>query len=50
MDARLTMTTTEDGNLCAIQKGCSGSFSREEIERAYVMAREKATELRKLLE
>lgn len=46
MDARLTMSTTEDGNLCAIQKGGRGCFTREELERAYDMAREKGAELR----
>jgi exosome complex component RRP42 len=50
MEARLTVATTEDGNICAIQKGCPGFFLREEVEQAYVMAREKAAELRKLLE
>jgi exosome complex component RRP42 len=50
MDARLTLTTTEDRHICAIQKGCSGFFLREEVEQAYRMAREKAAELRKLLE
>jgi exosome complex component RRP42 len=49
MDARLTMTTVEGGNICAIQKGGSGSFVREEIEQAYAIVREKAAELRKLL-
>jgi exosome complex component RRP42 len=49
MDARLTITTTENGNICAMQKGCAGAFSREEIEQAYKIAREKAAELRKLL-
>ncbi|MEM2874552.1 MAG: exosome complex protein Rrp42 [Candidatus Hadarchaeales archaeon] len=49
MDARLTMTTTDDGNLCAIQKGGRGCFTREELERAYEIARERGTGLRKHL-
>lgn len=47
MDARLTIATTEDGNICAMQKGGTGYFSREQLERAYQLARAKATELRK---
>jgi len=49
MEARLTMTTTEDGSLCAIQKGGRGCFTRDELERAYRIARDKGQELRKLL-
>ncbi len=49
MDARLTIVTTEDDSICAMQKGCAGSFQKEEIEQAYVIARGKAAELRKLL-
>lgn len=49
MDARLTIATTEDGNICAMQKGGTGYFSREQIEQAYQLARAKATELREHL-
>jgi exosome complex component RRP42 len=49
MEARLTITTIDNGNVCAIQKGGAGSFAREEVEQAYAMARVKAAELRKLL-
>lgn len=49
MDARLTIATTEDGSICAMQKGGTGGFSREQIEQAYQLARAKATELRKHL-
>jgi exosome complex component RRP42 len=48
MDARMTMTFTEDGALCAIQKGGSGSLTREDVERAFRMARHKSEELRRL--
>jgi exosome complex component RRP42 len=46
MDARITMTTIEDGILCAMQKGGIGCFSREELEQAYELARAKSVELR----
>lgn len=46
MDARLTITTTEDGKICAMQKGGIGYFSREQLEQAYQLARVKANELR----
>lgn len=46
MDARITMTTIEDGSICAMQKGGIGHFSREELEQAYELARAKAAELR----
>ncbi len=47
LDARLSMGTTEDGNLCAIQKGGVEPMTLEEIEAAYEFARAKAKELRK---
>jgi len=49
MDARLTMTTTEEGNLCAIQKGGHGCFTREKLEQAYEIVRRKGDELRRYL-
>jgi exosome complex component RRP42 len=47
MDARITITTTEDGSICAMQKGGIGYFTQEELEAAYEMARSRAVELRK---
>jgi exosome complex component RRP42 len=47
MDARLTITTIEDGSICAMQKGGIGFFTLEELEEAYALAREKAEELRR---
>jgi len=47
MDARITITTTEDGSICAMQKGGIGYFTPEELEAAYEMARSRAVELRK---
>ncbi|MCD6092887.1 MAG: exosome complex protein Rrp42 [Candidatus Aenigmarchaeota archaeon] len=52
MDARLTVGSFErDGNilLCSMQKGGSGGFTLEEIDRAVDMAIEKGKELRALL-
>jgi len=50
MDARLTMTMTKDGNICAIQKGGgSGYFTKEEIVEATKIATEKTAELRKIV-
>lgn len=48
--ARISISTTEDGSICAIQKGGTGYFSREEVEQAYELARAKGAELRKHLE
>ena len=33
MDARITITTDSDGNICALQKGGSDGFTLEEIHR-----------------
>ena len=50
MDARLTMTMTKDGHICAIQKGGgSGYFTREELSEATKIATEKTAELRKIV-
>jgi len=46
MDARITMATIKDGSICAMQKGGIGYFSREELEQAYELVREKSAELR----
>ena len=49
MDARLTITTVDDGSICAMQKGGTGFFTREELEQAYDLASAKAAELREKL-
>jgi len=49
MDARLTMTFDEEGNVCAIQKGGSGYFTQKQVLEASKMAVEKAEEIRKKL-
>jgi exosome complex component RRP42 len=50
MDARLTITTIEDGSICAMQKGGIGYLTVDELKTAYELARAKAAELRKYLE
>ncbi|MCW4055704.1 MAG: RNA-binding protein, partial [Candidatus Bathyarchaeota archaeon] len=47
MDARLTMAIEKDGKICAIQKGGTGYFTREQISEVAKMAKEKASEIRK---
>lgn len=49
MEARISMATTEDGNLCAMQKGGAGTLTLEDVDRAYQLARAKADELRKYI-
>lgn len=49
MDARLTVTSKEDGELCALQKGGDGALTEQDISRMMEIALEKAGELRKLL-
>lgn len=50
LDARISMAIDDDGNICAIQKGCSGFFTPQEILAASKIAQEKATEIRKKLD
>jgi exosome complex component RRP42 len=47
MDARISMATTDDGNLCAMQKGGTGTLTLKDIDEAYELVRAKAGELRK---
>ncbi|MEM3617948.1 MAG: exosome complex protein Rrp42 [Candidatus Bathyarchaeia archaeon] len=49
MDARLTITIDDDGNVCAVQKGGSGYFTPKQVFEAVQVAREKAVEIRKKL-
>ncbi len=49
LDARLTVTTTKKGELCAMQKGENGFFTKEEILNTIDRGIDKAKELRKLL-
>ncbi len=46
MDARLTITTVDDGSICAMQKGGTGFFTREELAQAYELSAAKGAERR----
>jgi len=48
-DARLTVTTTKDGRICALQKGGEKSLSMNDIDKMVDIAIRKGKELRKLL-
>jgi exosome complex component RRP42 len=47
--ARLTVTTKDDGNVAALQKGGTGHFTVEEVGKALDIAVEKGREIRKLI-
>jgi exosome complex component RRP42 len=49
MDARISMAINDEGNICAIQKGCAGFFTPQQILEASKIAQEKAAEMRKKL-
>ncbi|RLE54919.1 MAG: RNA-binding protein [Candidatus Methanomethylicota archaeon] len=49
MDCRLTVITTKSGNICALQKSFSGTFSQGDVLKALNIAVEKGKELRDLL-
>lgn len=49
MDARLSIATTEDGNIHDMQKGGPGLFNKTEILKMVALATEKGKELRKHL-
>ncbi|HLD77972.1 MAG TPA: exosome complex protein Rrp42 [archaeon] len=44
--ARLTVASTEDGRLCAMQKGGTEPFTDQEVDQAFALAVQKAAELR----
>ncbi|MGV8150673.1 MAG: exosome complex protein Rrp42 [Candidatus Woesearchaeota archaeon] len=48
-DARITVTSTGDGDLCAMQKGGDGALSVSDIDKMISLAVEKAEEIRKLI-
>jgi len=49
MDARITICTNKEGNICAMQKGGVGHFTTEELSEATDIAIKKGEELRALL-
>ncbi|MCD6477297.1 MAG: exosome complex protein Rrp42 [Candidatus Aenigmarchaeota archaeon] len=49
LDARLTITTNNNGDICAVQKGGEGYFTLDEIKKAVDFAIKYGKELRKIL-
>ena len=49
MESRLTVTTTSQGNICAIQKGSAGLLSLETIEEVAELSLHKGKEIRELI-
>lgn len=49
VDARLTVTTTKDGNICALQKGGDYPVTIQDVEKMVDIGMKKAEEFRKLL-
>lgn len=49
LDARLIVTTLEDGTLCSLQKGGNAALTEEDISKMADIGLEKGEELRKLL-
>ena len=49
LDARLTITTTEEGHICALQKGGDEPLTAEEVVKMVEIALDKAKELREIV-
>lgn len=49
LDARLTVTTLDDGTLCSIQKGGQGTLSIDDVDKMTDLAIRKGEEIRKLI-
>jgi exosome complex RNA-binding protein Rrp42 (RNase PH superfamily) len=49
LDARLTITLDEEGNVCTIQKAGPIGLSLEEIKKALNLAQKKVSEIRQYL-
>lgn len=50
MDARFSIATLENGNICAMQKGGSGTLTKKDLLKAQELAKDKSKELRKKLD
>jgi exosome complex component RRP42 len=48
-DARLTVATDKNGDIRAMQKGLSGSFTKEEIQKVIKASIDNGREIRKQL-
>ena len=49
MDARVTITSDSDGNICALQKGGSGGFTLEEIHQCGDISIRVGTKIREII-
>ena len=49
MDARITITTDSDGNICALQKGGNDGFSLDEIVKCGEMSVKVGSKIREKL-
>ncbi|PIN69019.1 RNA-binding protein [Candidatus Woesearchaeota archaeon CG11_big_fil_rev_8_21_14_0_20_43_8] len=49
-DSRLTITSMEDGHICAMQKGGDAQITAEDVEKMVELSIKKSAELRRLLE
>ncbi len=49
LDARITITTNSDGNICALQKGGSDGFSFEQLIKCSEIAITKGKEIREII-
>jgi len=49
METRMTVTARDDGLICAMQKGGSGSLTSKDIDNILDISAEKSKELRRLL-
>ncbi|RNJ76951.1 MAG: exosome complex protein Rrp42 [Nitrosopumilus sp. D6] len=49
LDARITITTDSDGNICALQKGGSDGFTLEEIDRCGELSVKVGAKVREML-
>ena len=48
-DARLTVATDKNGDIRAMQKGLSGSFTKDEVKKVIKASIDNGKELRKIL-
>jgi exosome complex component RRP42 len=49
LDARLTLISMDNGELCALQKGGEGPLTLEQIDKMLDLGMKKAEEIRKLI-
>jgi len=49
LDARITITTNSDGNICALQKGGSDGFTQEQLEKCGEISMSIGPKIREIL-